>query len=555
MIIGDDYTVSKTPVHPSTRTLAGDPYAEHITTRLKDFFAASTPWNRRLWDTGLLVTLQELDEAAEWATKNVLSAGAVKFLANDITRIAGRDSGVGDRDMRIQLQENLKSGVRHGTRHHRTLLELTSMIRDGYVERWAAAVGSANPPSAERCSRALAAHLLDRGYSMPFLYRWVKNHTTAGHSLGDLLDSAGELARGTSRKFEVFVPFESIPQAPDLLSHLTEWMDPGRASEWLHLHADSIIRQNGAFLYSISAMDPLAAAEQGRRSIDRIIARTGYTRRTGRGDHIPNPSGRIWIWDGLKDECTDVLHEERISRGAYVLSLQSEKRIYDVGQPTALDDALELAAPLNNGSPGPAISGGWAAIEALLVAPEDPEDSATGRGVVAADRMAALVASSWPRAEFTALSHQHRPTTPDRLALDLDRAETNQDRARLVAKAVEAGHLLSLTRSTDRASEQRMIKLVHHPRATLQDVRGHVTTALRRLYRQRNLLMHGGSTGSVALAATLRTTAPLVGAGLDRITHASLIEGISPLQLASRAQLNLRLAGGQDGRPLVDLLD
>lgn len=41
-----------------------------------------------------------------------------------------------------------------------------------------------------------------------------------------------------------------------------------------------------------------------------------------------------------------------------MLSLQAERRVYDVAEPTALDDALELAASLNFGSPGLAISGG-----------------------------------------------------------------------------------------------------------------------------------------------------------------------------------------------------
>lgn len=80
-------------------------------------------------------------------------------------------------------------------------------------------------------------------------------------------------------------------------------------------------------------------------------------------------------------------------------------------------------------------------------------------------------------------------------------------------------------------------------------------TALRRFYRQRNILMHGGTTNSIALSTALRTAAPLVSAGLDRITHAALVEGITPLQLAARAKLNLELVGSSDGRHLVDLLE
>jgi hypothetical protein len=67
--------------------------------------------------------------------------------------------------------------------------------------------------------------------------------------------------------------------------------------------------------------------------------------------------------------------------------------------------------------------------------------------------------------------------------------------------------------------------------------------------------MHGGTTNSIAFSAALRTAAPLVGAGLDRLTHYSLVDGTNPLQLASRARLNIDLIGGTDGRHLVDLLE
>jgi hypothetical protein len=100
-----------------------------------------------------------------------------------------------------------------------------------------------------------------------------------------------------------------------------------------------------------------------------------------------------------------------------------------------------------------------------------------------------------------------------------------------------------------------MRALVRSPKPTLRDVNDHMKTGLRRLYRQRNILMHGGTTGSIALPTALRTAAPLIGAGLDRITHAALVEKVDALQLAARARLNLDLLGGDDARHLVDLLE
>jgi hypothetical protein len=79
--------------------------------------------------------------------------------------------------------------------------------------------------------------------------------------------------------------------------------------------------------------------------------------------------------------------------------------------------------------------------------------------------------------------------------------------------------------------------------------------SLRRLYRQRNIVLHGGSTQPVALTATLRTAAPLVGAGLDRITHSYLVDGLLPLDLAARAEVNLRLVEVRGTPSVIDLLE
>jgi hypothetical protein len=79
--------------------------------------------------------------------------------------------------------------------------------------------------------------------------------------------------------------------------------------------------------------------------------------------------------------------------------------------------------------------------------------------------------------------------------------------------------------------------------------------ALRRLYRTRDIVLHGGATQGVALHASPRTAAPLVGAGLDRTVHADQLEQLAPLDLAARAEVALRLVEGETGLPVVKLLE
>jgi hypothetical protein len=131
---------------------------------------------------------------------------------------------------------------------------------------------------------------------------------------------------------------------------------------------------------------------------------------------------------------------------------------------------------------------------------------------------------------------------------------TNRDRADLIASDISAGMPLLLSNDADRAAFERMKKLLADPHTVMKDIESYATGAFRRLYRQRNLVLHGGKTDGVALRASLRTAAPLVGAGMDRIAHAWYVDGLSPLELAARARISLDTVGSVDGRKCVDLL-
>jgi hypothetical protein len=100
-----------------------------------------------------------------------------------------------------------------------------------------------------------------------------------------------------------------------------------------------------------------------------------------------------------------------------------------------------------------------------------------------------------------------------------------------------------------------MSALVLSPQRSLLGVRAAVEGTLRRLYRKRDIVLHGGSTQSVALGATLRTCAPLVGAGLDRIAYAYLADRALLLTLAVRAEMRLALAGANGTAQITDLLE
>lgn len=535
-------------VPASDEAFGNSPYADHVGARLMDFFGETTPWPRRLWDTGTVLALEEVAEAAVWTHDRVLSSGALSWLAKDVEKLAGRDPAVGERPLRQQLSESLRGGLVPGSRHHRRLTELTSLIRSGYLDRWAICLDGARRPAPERISRAVGSHLMDVGYSIGFLHRWARQLVERNATLGQMLEEAAAMAEASCVDFDVLVPFAMVPgSGTSLTSSQANWLPPGQVSSWLAKHGGrpSGVRQNGGFVFKVTAKDKYQAVEQVAVIVDRLVARASLVR----GFDRPKPMEVAYVAGG-----GSVAMKAR-SRGAYVLSLRAEDRVYEVLRRTALDDALELAAGLNHGSPGPAITGGWAAVEALLVSSTDESDGRDGRGNVASERMAALVACSWPRSELTRLAHQHLPGERDATRVRLDSCATNRERSIVVADALTGGNELALSSASDQAAAARMSKMLAHPHATLGDVRTHVNSAMRRLYRQRNIVMHGGATGAVALDSALRTAAPLVGAGLDRIVHAAFADGTDALTLADRAHLRLRLVGGADGSHIAELLE
>ncbi|MGH8910775.1 MAG: hypothetical protein ACRD0K_30835 [Egibacteraceae bacterium] len=86
---------------------------------------------------------------------------------------------------------------------------------------------------------------------------------------------------------------------------------------------------------------------------------------------------------------------------------------------------------------------------------------------------------------------------------------------------------------------------------------GCVTRAPPRLCRRRDLAPRGGrcEADCVALRAALRTAAPLVGAGFDRIVHAWLEHRADPRQLAARARGRILTLESPGARSVTELLE
>ncbi|HET9893920.1 MAG TPA: hypothetical protein VFQ44_03200 [Streptosporangiaceae bacterium] len=483
----------------------------------------------------------------------VLSPAATDWQRNELRRAIGPDAGLGERELRQELTAILNERLADPSPARRRLRQLIDHIRIGYLVRWAARLNDSQRPKPERLARTVATHLLDLGYSPQYLLAWAGRLSLEYASVSEIFEAAIDLENASVQTYETLVAFHKIPQRQQLAEPLDNWKSARQVTDWLRGEGHSVaqIRTGGGFIYNFPARDAYGAAAQARIMTERLVARSAFLRRD-RGGVEPLP--HVWVAG----------HPTAISltppaRGADVLSLAHEGHMYKVtGTRSRVDDALELAAAINQGPLGPAVAGGWAAIESLLSNPHDPKDDRSGKAL-AADRLAAIITCSWPRAELTTLAHRYQRANDTTLTRQLDSLATNRERCRLLARALSSGERIQFSDAYEANSEEaaldRMRNLLAEPRKTLNDVLVPIKVAIRRFYRSRNIVLHGGSTQGISLEAALRTGAPLIGAGLDRVTHAALVEGLEPLDLAARAEIALKLVGGETRLSVADLLE
>jgi hypothetical protein len=335
------------------------------------------------------------------------------------------------------------------------------------LERWAEAVSQEETPTREKTARALAAHLLDLGYSHSYISGWLRG--LQPDTASDIFESASELVARGAREFQVMLLFEKPP--PQRIQRPAEWRDSRAVKKWLEEHHHAPRRQHGGLLLNLVARDPAGAAEQAADAVDRLTARTSV----GTRDTVRLQPHALLV------EGSEVLGLRR-ARRAEVRALEREGRLLDLARSGPIDDALELLSHLNTAPSPVAAAGGWSAVESLLSGPGDE-----GK-VVTAERLAYLVACSWPRAELTTIGWtRQRDPFDDELSQQLRVCTSNRERSQLVLDEIAAGKNLGLSAARDLLAVKRIEKLHRNPRARLLGAQQRAEASLRRLYRQRNL--------------------------------------------------------------------
>ena len=495
------HTGSVTAMEPQSPTPTSLVHA-----RLGEFFAHRSPWHRRLWSVGTVLAIQEVIEYAEACLNGAMAnTEGLKYVTATAKREVERDPGAAPLKTEIvsclgQLDVASSSKIPLAVRDE--LDQLVRRLEPEYLGNWCTA---ATEPPVEFAARALASHLLDLGFSPDHLHRWNAAVGPGIANLDVLTETAREMVtRMPPRTYDVFVPCAAPYSKPASPTGRVRWLDGQAAATWIRteLPNDEQRRHSGGFLLTIQSRDPWSAIEEARVTIARADARVKVS--TPSEDTI-----RLNGWARVAGDKRCYRIRPR-PRQVEIGSLARQNAVYrfDDGLPAATDDVLELASYMESPSAGAAVTGGWSAVEALLIRPGE------GRHHTAADRLATLIACSLPRAELTPLAYRHQENSNDALAGALACAPTNFEKIQLVEDHLRSRNTLNLTADADIAAQNRVIAIIQSPTDELSRIQTYVTESLRRLYSQRNTIAHGGFLRSAALGATTRTALSLVGAGL-----------------------------------------
>lgn len=505
--------------------------------RLLEFLSERKPWYRSLWGIGVVLAMEELYEACAAMRQGHLSEAAVKRMASSLQRRVGLHPVFTDAEKQF-LRQQVQQVPRADGATHFGIRELSMRVSTDYLARWAQVVREGRF-TVEHFARSVAAYLLDEGFAGEYLHHFIKARLDALEqiSLPDLCSALqAELLANPRREFEVLLAFTAMPVLPNGVP--PAWLQGAAVTIWLEENGfdTANVRSPVAVILKVQARDSIGAAQAARNESDRYAARALIA--TGQ------PLNRVpMLW--VKGSAAPAPMKEA-SRGVGVKELFREDRVFSTGASQSVDAALELLAHLEESSPPAAVAGGWGAIEGLLA---DPSDRA-----IAADNLAALVTCSFPRAELTSLSYRAQRKHPEQCR-ELEGVLTNRERSRVLAKMIIEGRMPEMPSVADQAAVARLRKLLANPGPELQTIREAVGEAFHRLYRQRNLILHGTRLDSVALTASLRTVARLAGAGMDRVTHGHYVQHLKPLELVAKANLALALVSRECPLACVDLLE
>lgn len=526
------------------------PEYANFTARIMEICSTRAPWHRRLWRAGTLQIGRELrDESVMPGTPESAIADLKKHCRHSLQT----DNGIADRGQALGNLAGIKPGVTSSDYAWVSLREHLDRYNQDYLQTWASAFDAPSDPDLRRridiegAARRITAHLLDAGMHKSSVYAWlrtIRDDATTTPSIGDFLREADARLKRPPKQYTFCVPVHSSPRFDDASRPPPGWLTAKQTTEWKAEFAAKApgVPQQGSFLVEVTAHDINTAADRARTQISNLATKL----QLGAKKPISlNPS----MWS--KDKGNE-FPAHATNRVINVHAFERLGHLHDLNDTVDyITNTLALLQAVRTGSPHVAVVNGWAAIESLMVGPADEQD------VIAARRFALIVAASMLRAELSWLSRSYASHHDGPAAEEMQECSENLDRAKLFQRHLSSDPPLNLN-AMDMLALSRIRPALTNPRREIEKITGILTREFTRLYRKRNMIVHGGQIQENSLHSLSETLAPLIGAGIDRIVHVGLKHNVKPIELSAIAESRIHYlvpSTSTDAGNLLDLLE
>lgn len=523
-----------------------------VVARMKELVDLRSSWHRAPWQVGTVVALREVVEATQgtWSGQLTSPEAMKDFVASASLQVA-RDHGLGPDPVRTRvtsLAAGLPSKVTGKAQADLASLEqMIERCKDGYLTRWADYIDARGiqGDEVEFIARLLVSYLADEGLHRSHLHGWLTN-VKPDENLRSVIEHGQDMVTADRRDYELVLAFNGVSaKVAEALGDIRRQADyyPEVFEQTSNSDRFAAPREPSvALALTFTALDPHTAIAEAVNWAQKFVTRVSV----GTDDHVR-------LEDLIVDTTTNKVRSAALDRRTIRIPSLQRNHLYTamsgVEGIEPIDDAIALLAGQDDAFGPASIASTWAAVEGLL-------GQIGGKGTDAADRLADIVACSFPRAELTELARRWESHGSGTLASSIKEASSNSIKTELLLDYISNSGDPGFMRPADVAAVARVKQMISSPETVLRRVREYYKTTFRRLYYQRNFIMHAAKFNSVSLPSTNRIAPQLVASGIDRIVNAKFgPAAVTSIGLAARAANELGLLGRSGARSLHSLLD
>jgi hypothetical protein len=497
-------------------------YASELVDEMLRLMSDGAGWPSTLFRQSTIALMEELAEAGVQASRGVLSASSFNDLKSQVREQLLLDPGLGPIQARgpliSQVPRDYNEFVPSSFKHKAWTFAIPS-LKNAYMRNWTDELSRADyaykagdavrpPVSASSSAEFLASHLLYLGLSSSYLSKWFNyraKHDATPYTLADITRDLQDLVTNGFRPVQIMIILARPAQSK--VQSMQGWLDATSVKQWFvdnRLQGPGKI--HGGILYESAQWDLDGALLNVAKAVHRLQKRAIL--KTGRA---PEFHGAAWI--------AGVSGPRRLPAISQ-LGGRALAPGYELGDPQVeapiSNDRLEVAVEFllaGLSEPGPSAAGTlWAALEALLAAPGDPDR------IQVVDRASDIALVAFVRASIQmALGLLFSRCPEDGLTQRLRDLDL-RDRLTQFEEALRRDEHQTLSHHSTRVALSHTKQLFDEGNLRLR--REEFRQNLRGLYRQRNLILHGGITDGPLLGGILRASTPLVTAVINRYARA-----------------------------------